>query len=174
MTEKIATMERQLVVFRLGEETYAVDIEMIREIIQLQPITRVPGTAHSIEGVINLRGSIIPVVDLRKRFRLVSIEHGQETRIVVVDCNNQEVGVIVDSVTQVLRINVDSIQHASDVFSEEHLDHIKGIVKLHDELVILLDMDLVLSTKDIGAIKCSEILAKMGDEQKDKVAIPTT
>jgi purine-binding chemotaxis protein CheW len=156
MAEKIAVEEKQLVVFNLGEEAYAVDITMVREIIQLQPITRVPGTPSSVEGVINLRGSIIPIVDLRKRFQLIKIEHNKDTRIVVVNCKGQDVGVIVDSVAQVLRIPVDSIEAASSVFSGDHLEHLMGIVKLSNRLVILLDMDRVLSRQEMSAINSLE------------------
>jgi purine-binding chemotaxis protein CheW len=156
LAEKIAVEEKQLVVFNLGEEAYAVDITMVREIIQLQPITRVPGTPPSVEGVINLRGSIIPIVDLRKRFQLIKNEHDKDTRIVVVNCKGQDVGVIVDSVAQVLRIPVDSIEAASSVFSGDHLEHLMGIVKLSNRLVILLDMDRVLSRQEMSAISSLE------------------
>jgi len=170
MAEKIAVEEKQLVVFHLGEEAYAVDIDMVREIIQLQPITRVPGTPPSVEGVINLRGSIIPVVDLRKRFKLNKVEQTKETRIVVVDCRKQDVGVVVDSVAQVLRIPVDMIELSTNLFSEEHMEHLKGIVKLTDKLVILLDMDRVLSGQEIAAVKSLDIVKKLSEQEHVAVA----
>ncbi len=105
MASEKTAIEKQLVVFNLGGEVYGVDIAVVREIIHIQPITRVPGTPHSVEGVINLRGSIIPVVDLRKRFQLDIVQRGKDTRIVVVSCRDQDIGVIVDSVAQVLRIS---------------------------------------------------------------------
>jgi purine-binding chemotaxis protein CheW len=156
MAEKIAVAEKQLVVFEIGSESYAVDINMVREIIQLQPITRVPGTPPSVEGVINLRGSVIPIVDLRKRFQLSKIERDKDTRIVVVTCKGAEVGVIVDSVAQVLRIPVDSIESANSVFTDEHLEHLLGIVKLTNRLVILLDMDQVLTHEEIKTLNVIE------------------
>jgi purine-binding chemotaxis protein CheW len=152
MVEKTAVAEEQLVVFNLGEEAYAIDIAMVREIIQMQAITRVPGTPLSMEGVINLRGSVIPVVDLRKRFKFTKVDKSKDTRIVVVSCKGQEVGVIVDSVAEVLRIPVDSIDPSSSLFTEDHLEHLLGIVKLKDRLVILLDMDQVLSNHDIATL----------------------
>jgi purine-binding chemotaxis protein CheW len=156
MAEKATIAENQLVVFNLAAESYAVDINRVREIIQLQPVTRVPGTPASVEGVINLRGSVIPIVDLRKRFQLNTVEHNKDTRIVVVSCKGSEVGIIVDSVAEVLRIPVDSIEPASNVFSDQHLEHLKGIVKLQGRLVILLDMDQVLSKQEIAAINSLE------------------
>jgi len=157
MTDKIAVEEKQLVVFNLGEEVYAVDIAMVREIIQLQSITRIPGTPPSVEGVINLRGSVIPIVDLRKRFQLAKAERDKDVRIVVVNCKGQDVGVIVDSVAEVLRISVDAIEPASSLFTEKNLEHLLGIVKLSDRLVILLDMDQVLSKQDIATINSMEL-----------------
>jgi purine-binding chemotaxis protein CheW len=148
MPEKIAVAEKQLVVFTLGEQAYAVDISIVREIIQMQTITRVPGTHSSVQGIINLRGSVIPTVDLRLCFHLDQIKKDKNTRIVVVNCHNQDVGVIVDSVAEVLRVPVDSIESSSSVFSADHIDHLQGIVKLANKMVILLDMDRVLADKE--------------------------
>jgi purine-binding chemotaxis protein CheW len=158
MTEKITVPEKQLVVFTLGSEVYAVEIGMVREIIQIQPVTRVPGTPHSVEGVINLRGSVIPVVDLRKRFKLSKVEMSKDTRIVVVNCREMEVGVIVDSVAEVLRIPVDSIEPASSLFTSGNLEHLLGIVKLSGKLIIMLNMDQILSNQDIAAVNSQELL----------------
>ncbi|HSW58092.1 MAG TPA: chemotaxis protein CheW [Dehalococcoidales bacterium] len=160
MIEKVATAEKQLVVFTLAEESYAVDINMVKEIIQMQPITRVPGTPPSVEGVINLRGSVIPIVDLRKRFQLKTIERNKDTRIVVVACKGSEVGVIVDSVAEVLRISLEAIEPATSVFADEHLEHLLGIVKLTNRLVILLDMDHVLSRQEMAAIGSLDLKKK--------------
>jgi purine-binding chemotaxis protein CheW len=173
MAEKVVKTEKQLVVFNLGEEAYAIDINMVREIIQMQAITRVPGTPHSVEGVINLRGAVIPIVDLRKKFRLTKVSKDKDTRIVVVSCKGQDVGVIVDSVAEVLRIPIDSIEPSSSVFNDEHLEHLQGIVKLENRLVILLDMDQVLSRQDIVAISSLDLkksgkVAKTKEEQDSK------
>jgi purine-binding chemotaxis protein CheW len=158
MANEKAVVEKQLVVFNLGGEAYGVDISVVREIIHIQPITRVPGTPHSVEGVINLRGSVIPVVDLRKKFQLEVIQRGKDTRIVVVSCRGQDIGVIVDSVAEVLRISVDTIEPPSTVVTGGHLEHLMGIVKMTGRLVILLDMDQVLSRQDIVAINSSDLL----------------
>jgi purine-binding chemotaxis protein CheW len=171
MAEKVVIAEKQLVVFNLAAESYAVDINMVREIIQLQPVTRVPGTPLSVEGVINLRGSVIPIVDLRKRFQLKAVEHNKDTRIVVVACKGSEVGVIVDSVAEVLRIPVDAIEPCSNVFTDEHLEHLLGIVKLAGRLVILLDMDQVLSKQEIAAINSMELKKKSHNTSGLKEAV---
>lgn len=148
MSENIVIAEKQLVVFTLGEQSYAVDISIVREIIQIQPITRVPGTHPSIQGVINLRGSVIPTVDLHLCFHQEMAQKDKNTRIVVVSYRNQDVGVIVDSVAEVLRVPVDSIESASNLFKDESSDHLKGLVKLPGKMVILLDIEHVLSCRE--------------------------
>ena len=114
----------------------------------MRAITAVPGTAHFIEGVINLRGAFVPVVGLRKRFRLNEAEHGKETRIVVLNSEGQEIGVIVDSVAEVLRVSSDAIEPPSSMITTTDSEYLLGIVKLPDRLVILLDTERLLSRED--------------------------
>ena len=137
--------ELQMVVFDLATEYYAVDISDVREIIRMQSITRVPGTADYMEGVLNLRGKIAPVVDLRKRLNLRVTEQTKESRIVVIDIDNKDVGVIVDGVNEVLRIPVSAVEPPAQMIQSGDSIHIKGIAKLQDKLVILLDMDSILN-----------------------------
>lgn len=139
------TNELQMVVFDLASEYYGVDISDVREIIRMQNITRVPGTPDYMEGVLNLRGKIAPVVDLRKRLNLKVTEQTKESRIVVIDINNKDVGVIVDGVTEVLRIPESSVEPPSQMLTNGDRVHLKGIAKLQDKLVILLDMDSILN-----------------------------
>ena len=97
-------MENQLVVFKLVNEYYGIDIAAVESIIKLQPITAVPHAPFFVEGVINLRGAILPVIDLRKRFGLLTVEPTKDTRIVIVEINNVMAGMVVDAVTEVLRL----------------------------------------------------------------------
>ncbi|MAG36194.1 MAG: chemotaxis protein CheW [Dehalococcoidia bacterium] len=140
--------EEQLVVFTLNNEAYGVDVATVREIIRMQDITEVPRTPSFVEGVINLRGKIIPVVDLRKRFGFATVQHDQDSRIMVVDTGGQDVGMIVDSVTEVLRITDDAVEPPSSVVTEANADYLRGIIKLTDRLIILLDLDRVLSAEE--------------------------
>src|SRR3979490_2000828 len=107
--------EQQLVVFQLGAELYGVDIARVHEIIRLQTVTRVPRAPSFVEGVINLRGKVIPVVDLRRRFGLPLADHTRATRPVVVEIGDQVVGIIVDSVSEVLRVSTATIEPPSPV-----------------------------------------------------------
>ncbi len=140
--------EMQLVVFDLASEFYGVDIGAVREIIRMQTITRVPGAPPYVEGIINLRGQVIPVVDLRKRLELTVGEQTNESRIVWVTINGQDVGVIVDAVTEVLRIPISSIEPPSSMVSSVDSDYLRGIAKLESKLIILLDMSKVLTMMD--------------------------
>ena len=143
------TLEEQLVVFDLASEAYGVDIGAVREIIRMQDITKVPRTPDFVEGVINLRGKVIPVVDLRKRFDLpVPEKQSKDNRIVVVDIGGQDIGVMVDAVTEVLRIATDSVAPPSSVITGTDSDYLLGIVKLESRLIILLDLEKVLSEEE--------------------------
>ncbi len=144
MAEQGGDAERQLVVFDLAEEVYGVEINTVREIIRMQAVTSVPDAPEFIEGVMNLRGNVIPVVDLRRRFNLPAGETTADTRVVVVDIDGEGIGVIVDAVTEVLRITEGSIEPASSVVTTEDSYYIRGIVKLSDRLLILLDIEKAL------------------------------
>ena len=152
--------ETQLVVFDLASEFYGVDIGDVREIIRMQNVTRVPGTPVYMEGVINLRGKVVPVVDLRKRLDLKVKPQTKESRIVVVDIGGKDVGVIVDGVTEVLRIPLSSVEPPSQMIANSETAYIRGIAKLKEKLVILLDLDKVLANVAVVAIEeqvCKEL-----------------
>jgi purine-binding chemotaxis protein CheW len=152
MEEKSQTLaEMQLVVFDLASEHFGVDISDVREIMRLQAITHVPGAPAFVEGVINLRGRVLPVLDLRKRLKLKVSEQTKETRIVVVCINNKDVGVIVDAVTEVLRIPTASIDPPSSLVTNTDSDYLRGIAKLETKLIILLDLSKVLALDEILA-----------------------
>ena len=145
--------ERQLVVFLLGAESYGVEISRVHEIIRLQAVTRVPRAPAFVEGVINLRGKVIPVVDLRRRFGLPTAEHTRASRIVVVEIGDQVVGVVVDGVSEVLSVNSATVEPPSPVVAGVDSEYIHGIAKLPERLVILLDLDRVLARDERRALE---------------------
>ncbi len=151
--------ERQLVVFDLAGESYGVNIGTVREIIRMQAVTHVPETPEFVEGVINLRGRVIPVVDLRKRFGLAVTEQTAESRIVVVDITGHDIGVIVDAVTEVLRVPGSAIESASALVTTEDSYYMDGIAKIGARLLILLDLDRVLQLGDDTANRIAEVAA---------------
>ena len=152
MTLETIASEKQLVVFDLAAEAYGVDISSVREIIRMQDITKVPRTPEFVEGVINLRGKVIPVVDLRKRFGFDVEDATKDTRIVVVDISGQDIGVVVDAVTEVLRVSADAVEPPSSVITTADSEYLLGIVKLSTRLIILLDLEQALSSIDSAVI----------------------
>lgn len=137
----------QLVTFKLGEEEYAIDILKVQEVNRMVDITAVPNSIDYFEGVINLRGRVIPVINLRKKFGLSTKSLDTQSRIMVVDVGIT-VGLIVDSVSEVLRISHDTVEPPPPMTSSIESDYIKGIGKLQDRLLILLDIDRLLKGGD--------------------------
>ncbi len=139
----------QLVSFKLGDEEFGVDILQVQEIIRMQNITRVPNAPHFVEGVINLRGKVIPIIDLRKRFDLGTHEADKNTRIVVVKINDIVVGLVVDEVSEVLRIPADTVEPPPPIIAGIESDYIKGVGKLDGgRLLILLDLNKILTKEE--------------------------
>lgn len=147
---KETVREHQLVVFTLASESYGINVGAVREIIRMQSVTRVPGAPSYVEGVINLRGKIIPMVDLRKRFGLEATERNNNSRIVVVESQGQHVGIIVDAVTEVLRISNDVVEEVSSTIAGESAQCLMGIGKLKDRLIVMLDIDGLLSQSEVS------------------------
>ena len=144
--------ELQLVTFRLANEEYGLPITKVREINRVVPVTKLPQTPSFVEGIINLRGRIIPVIDLRKRFVMPVTPHDDDTRIIIVDISGQIVGVIVDAVTEVVRLNTANIEPAPLTVAVD-AQYVEGVGKIDDRLIILLDIDKVLTNKEEIAIQ---------------------
>lgn len=138
----------QIVSFRLANEEYGVDIMRVQEVILLGQITQMPEVPDYICGLINLRGHVIPIIDLRKRFELPVAESDEHTRIVVVNVGRRTLGIIVDAVNEVLRISGEQVEPPpSSVAGIDHA-YVKGLVKFKEKLLILLDIESVLSAED--------------------------
>lgn len=139
----------QVVGFRIGRETYGIPIAMVREIVRVPEITAVPNAQEYVEGVINLRGKIVSVMDLRKRFGESHLENNKKNRIVVVEIEHRTVGLIVNSASEVLKIPPAEIEPPSSVFLDGEIDYITGVGKLDGRLVILLDLTKVLKSGEL-------------------------
>lgn len=147
-----ASGELQLVSFNIGTEEFGVDILKVQEINRMVEITKVPQAPHYVEGVINLRGKVIPIVDLRKRFNLELKEHDKNTRIVVVDIGGNIMGMIVDSVSEVLRLPADTVEPPPEIVTGINSEYIKGVAKLDDRLLIFLDLSKVIDVNEMANI----------------------
>lgn len=156
---------QQLVVFTLTAETYGIDINRVREIIRVPVITRVPRTPAFIEGVINLRGGVIPVIDLRKRFGLAPPAEGELEdggRIVVIEMGEWTIGMIVDGVSEVLRIDAAALEPPSPYIISADTRYIASVAKVDERLVVLLDLDEVFLAQEkeqLAAVAQSEVAA---------------
>ncbi len=150
----------QLVSFHVGEEEFGLDILRVQEIIRIQPLTRVPNLPEYIDGVINLRGKVIPVIGLRKRLGLEKQSADKRTRIVVVDVHGQVLGFVVDSVSEVLRIHTDTVEPTPRLGKVER-DYISGVGKLESRLLLLLDLERLMSETEIGEATSGKVTAQM-------------
>lgn len=136
--------EEQLVTFSLGTEEFGVDIMRVQEIIRIPSITRVPKAPSYVEGVINLRGNVIPVVSLRNRFSMERVEETDLSRIIVLQVQNKVFGIRVDAVTEVLRLNTDAIEPPPPVALGMDSHFILGVGKIEERLLILLNLDYIM------------------------------
>ena len=139
----------QLVTFHIGEEEFGVDILAVQEIIRMMQITPVPRAPIYIDGVINLRGKVIPVVNMRSRFSLPVQEPTPQTRIVVMEFDQKIVGFLVDAVSEVLRIPASTVEEAPPVVAGIGSEYIRGVGKLGDRLLILLDLNYLLNNTSL-------------------------
>lgn len=143
----------RLVVFRLADELYGLNIVSVESIGVLAPITRVPGTPPYISGIINLRGRVTPVVDLRRRLGLAEAPYTDETRIVVVEHEDEQIGLLVDAVSEVRPAAAAEIEPPSALIADVGTQYIAGVIKAGDRLVIVLDLAQVLRREDRDRLK---------------------
>jgi purine-binding chemotaxis protein CheW len=146
--------ESQLVVFTLGDEEFGVDISQVREIVRLVQITYLPKAPVYIEGVVNLRGQVLAVIDLSKRLGVSSKERSEMTRIIVVEVGENTVGMLVDSVSEVLRLSSDCVEEVPSLVETEVPEHyIRGVGKLKDRLLVLLDLNKILTQEEVQHVE---------------------
>ncbi len=152
---KTGEMAGKYLTFVLQGEEYGIGILKVREINGLMDITPVPQTPDFVEGVINLRGKVIPVVDLRLKFGMPKADYTKETCIIVVDVNSLLMGIVVDTVSEVLEVKEEEIEPPPNFGSKVHVDFILGIGKIKDKVKILLDIDKVLTSEEIELVQQS-------------------
>jgi purine-binding chemotaxis protein CheW len=142
----------QVVGFRVGKEHFGVPIELVHEIVRIMEITSVPDAPDFIEGVINLRGKIIPVIDLRKRFGETTITGGKKNRILVAEIMDKIVGLVVDAASEVVKIPPADIEPPPNVFGESEVNYVTGVGKLANKLIILVDLGKIMQRGDLRRI----------------------
>lgn len=168
------TMLNQYLTFKLGDEMFALDVAQVREILDFTTITKVPRSPAFMRGVINVRGSVVPVVDLSAIFDLMPTEKTIDTRIVVMEIVNEDevmvVGALADAVHNVIDIPPDQIEAAPKVTTQFNSDFIKGIGKQQEDFIIILDINRVFSAEEIADIQPSSTAAGTHNEQEDPQA----
>lgn len=169
--------ENQLVVFKLGNEEYGVEIHEVREIIKKEKITAVPNAPSFVEGIINLRGKIVVVINLLKRFGTFNEEDHKGTHVIISEVEDNSFGILVDSVSEVLRIAKDDIKKAPGIIASKiHADYLKGVGIVGERLLILLDLMKVLSEKDMAEMaeltKNIKVKSEAAAEKDKKKAKP--
>ena len=150
-------MEQQLVVFDLAGESYGINIAAVESIIKMQTITRLPQTPYYVNGVTNLRGTVLPVIDLRLRFGLEAVEVSRQTRIIIVTMGKLKVGVVVDGVSEVLRVQDETIEGLPPMVSTVNSAFLKGIARMENRLIILLELGKVLDFEEQQTLAVSII-----------------
>jgi len=151
----LAQLGGKYLTFRLHEEGYGIEILKVREIFGMQEITSVPGVPGYVKGVINLRGRIVPVVDLRLKFGLSEAEYDKETCIIVISIEDVLVGIIVDTVSEVVDIPADDIEQSPSFGAETPTEYLMGMGKVKERVIILLNVENVFSAQEIGSIGSS-------------------
>lgn len=141
--------EKKIIVFSLGHEEYGVEVEKVKTIERMQKLTRVPKTPVFIKGVINLRGVVIPVIDLRSRFSLPEKEYTDNTRMIIVTQGDIEVGLIVDSANDVTDIDADAVENPPEIVGGIRAKYLDGIAKIGDRLLVLLNLEQVLNKQEL-------------------------
>jgi purine-binding chemotaxis protein CheW len=156
--EKAAFTEKQIVVFRISTEEFGVDINEVREIIKLEDVTRIPNAESYVEGVINLRGKIIVIIDLAKKLGLAEKSASKDTRIIVIEVNSSTLGMVVDSCNEVMRLQGEQVESAPEIIKRKiKEDFIEGVAVLKERLIILLDLAKILGKEELD--KVAEIQA---------------
>lgn len=138
------------VTFRLANETYGISVTQVKEVLRISEIAPVPGAPDYVLGIINLRGNVVTVIDTRKRFGLDSVEPEDASRVVIIEVDNQVVGILVDSVAEVVDLRASAIEQAPNVGSDETSKYIQGVTSMNSELLILVDLNKFLTEEELN------------------------
>ena len=154
-----AEEEKQHVTFIIGEETYGVEVLKVQEIIGMTQITHVPNTMSFMKGVINLRGSVVPVVDMRIKFKLGNVTYNQTTVVIILNVANRVVGMVVDGVSDVITLKAEEIKPPPEFGSGLDVQYLQGLGTADDRMIILVDIEKLMTSRDMELIETAEEMA---------------
>lgn len=146
------TMSGKFLTFKVAKETYGIEIRYVIDIVGIQPLTEMPEMPQYMKGIINLRGKVIPIMDVRLRLKMSGKEYDDRTCIIVVDMNGLSIGLVIDLVCEVLTITDDEIMKKPELITTEGCDYIKNIARVDNQVVLLIDCGKLLSTDDCGEV----------------------
>jgi len=163
---RLASDFNQIISFRVGAEDYGLELANVKEVIRMRDVTWLPKAPPFIKGIINLRGKVIPIVDLRCKFGLESAEQTAATRVIVVEVKEKLMGMVVDSASQVMRVPTDQIDPPPLVVGYLSREYISGVAKLDDKLVILMDIKRIFTAEEAAAVSMSaEAIRPVNDRE---------
>jgi purine-binding chemotaxis protein CheW len=155
---KILDQEIQLVIFNLNTQSYGIDMTNIEELTDIQNLIPATESLTCITGRVEVRGKMVPVIDMKKRYHLKKSGNNSNCRILVINKNNLKMGLIVDSVSEMLKIQINSIKPIDSLFIGEHLEHVLGVISLKGKSVLLIDMEKIISETELDAFESSNRL----------------
>jgi purine-binding chemotaxis protein CheW len=143
----------QIVVFSLNDEVCGVDSSQVKEIVKYEEVSKMPRMPRFIDGVINLRGKVVPIVNLNKRFRLGDMEVGKKTKIIITDIEDKLIGFVVNDVFEIIRLSADDIEPTPEIIKKVYNDYLKCVGKKDDKLISILDLSVILTDSEIGELE---------------------
>ena len=155
---KMKSDQIKSIIFKLNDEEYAMPVDYVGSIERMMKTTRVPGTPNFVKGVLNLRGVVTPLIDLRLRFGMTEIEETERTRVIIIEHNDMVVGIIVDAANDVIDIQESSIEPPPETVGSLHNEYLEGVAKYDDRLFIILDVDHILSLGNDGFIQDEKLV----------------
>jgi len=155
VTDDLDEELQRWVTFELDNEVYGISVSEVREVLRYSDIAPVPGAPSFVVGIINLRGNVVTVIDTRSRFGLTKVEVNDDTRIIIIDIEDQEVGILVDSVAEVVDLDANAIEAAPNVGNEDTSRYIKGVTSMEGNLLILVDVNKLLTDEEIADLNAA-------------------
>jgi len=155
VTEDFDEELQRWVTFELDNEVYGISVSEVREVLRYSDIAPVPGAPSFVVGIINLRGNVVTVIDTRSRFGLTKVEVNDDTRIIIIDIEDQEVGILVDSVAEVVDLDANAIEAAPNVGNEDTSRYIKGVTSMEGNLLILVDVNKLLTDEELADLSAA-------------------
>ncbi|TVQ49052.1 MAG: chemotaxis protein CheW [Gammaproteobacteria bacterium] len=151
-TEDHAAAKRELLTFRLGEEEYGIDILQVQEIRRYESVTRIANAPDFVKGVINMRGTIVPILDLRIKFRFPDVVYDDFTVVVILNVDDRVIGIVVDAVSDVIALAADEVRDAPEFGAQLDTDYLEGLASIGERMLIIVDIEALVRAPELGLV----------------------